>query len=75
VGLASHAASDESFGKTLIDMLARQLRATMAWEDATPGTRAVLVIPLADGEVQPSTSSLNAPPNAPSLGSPMTDDD
>jgi two-component sensor histidine kinase len=52
VGLADHASSDEGFGKTLIDMLARQLRATLMWEDAAPGTRAVLIIPLADGEVQ-----------------------
>ena len=51
IGLENHASSDESFGKTLIDMLVRQLRATMAWEDAAPGTRAVLVIPLADDEV------------------------
>ena len=54
VGLVHHASSDESFGKTLIDMLARQLRATMTWEDAAPGTRAVLAIPLADSEVQAS---------------------
>jgi two-component sensor histidine kinase len=66
VGLANHAASDESLGKTLIDMLARQLKATMAWEDAAPGTRAVLVIPLGNNEVQPAASLLNAPPNAPS---------
>jgi two-component sensor histidine kinase len=52
VGPGRHASSDESFGKTLIDMLARQLKATMAWEDAEPGTRAVLVVPLAEGEIQ-----------------------
>jgi two-component sensor histidine kinase len=63
VGLASHATSDESFGKTLIDMLTRQLKGTMAWEDAAPGTRAVVVIPLANGEVRPG---VNASPDAPS---------
>lgn len=52
IGLANHASSDEGFGKTLIDMLARQLRATLAWEDAGPGTRIVLALPLADEEVK-----------------------
>lgn len=54
VGLANHASSEEAFGKDLIDMLARQLRGAIAWEDATPGTRAVLVIPLTEGEMQRS---------------------
>jgi len=66
VGLPKHAASEESLGKTLIDMLARQLRATITWEDAAPGTRAVLVIPLATGEVQRAPPDVNAPQNAPS---------
>ncbi len=52
VGLARHNSSDEGFGKTLIDMLVRQLRGTMVWEDARPGTRAVVVVPLAEGEVR-----------------------
>ena len=68
VGLAKHAPSDESFGKTLIDMLARQLKATMAWEDAAPGTRAVLVIPLSDAEVRALAPMVNAPPIVPSSG-------
>jgi two-component sensor histidine kinase len=61
IGLANHARSDESFGKTLIDMLARQLKATMAWEDAGPGTRAVLVVPLNGDEVQALPSTVNSP--------------
>jgi two-component sensor histidine kinase len=65
VGLANHAPSVESFGKTLIDMLTRQLKATMTWEDAAPGTRAVLVVPLSDGEVRPLEPALSAPPTAP----------
>jgi two-component sensor histidine kinase len=66
VGLGRHASSDESFGKTLINMLARQLRGAMQWEDAAPGTRAVLVIPLADGEVRASASLAGAQFPAPS---------
>ena len=31
-------------------MLARQLRGDIIWEDAAPGTRAVVVIPLDDGD-------------------------
>ena len=65
VGLANHAPSDESFGKTLIDMLARQLKATMTWEDAAPWKRAVLVIPLSDAEVRalpPSAQSAQSLP-------------
>jgi two-component sensor histidine kinase len=52
VGLAGHASSADGFGKTLIDMLARQLKTAVAWEDAAPGTRAVLLVPLAGSEVQ-----------------------
>jgi two-component sensor histidine kinase len=52
VGPAAHRSAEEGFGKNLIDMLARQLRGTIAWEDAAPGTRAVLVVPLADGDLK-----------------------
>ena len=55
VGLAAHRTAEEGFGKNLIDMLARQLRGTIAWEDAGPGTRAVLVVPLADKDLKAST--------------------
>jgi two-component sensor histidine kinase len=48
-GLAAHGSSEESFGKTLIGMLGRQLRGSIAWEDAAPGTRVVVVIPLDHG--------------------------
>ncbi len=43
VGLAA-AAPGEAFGRTLAEMLARQLKAGLSWEDAGPGTRAVLVL-------------------------------
>jgi two-component sensor histidine kinase len=62
IGPANHGSSDEGFGKTLIDMLARQLRATLSWQDAAPGTRAVLIIPIANGEVQAVNAQQNARP-------------
>jgi two-component sensor histidine kinase len=52
VGLSRHAAAEDGFGKTLIDMLARQLRASVTWEDAAPGTRAIVTVPLAEHEVR-----------------------
>jgi two-component sensor histidine kinase len=66
VGLGSHASSEEGFGKTLVEMLARQLRATLAWEDAAPGTRAVVVLSLTDGEVRALAPAVSAPRSAPS---------
>ena len=54
IGLAAHRPAEEGFGKSLIDMLARQLRGTIVWEDVAPGTRAVLVVPLADGDFKAS---------------------
>jgi PAS domain S-box-containing protein len=51
VGLNGKAPSDESFGTTLAEMLARQVRATLTFENAHPGTRAVVVVPLNAEEV------------------------
>jgi two-component sensor histidine kinase len=62
IGLADHTSSKEAFGKDLIDMLARQLRGAVAWEDAAPGTRAVLVMPLGEGETRPVSAPQSAPP-------------
>lgn len=46
VGMDGGAGTEESFGRTLIDMVVRQLRARIAFEDARPGTRAVVMMPL-----------------------------
>ncbi len=54
VGLGAHRTSEEGFGKTLVSMLARQLRGAVAWEDAAPGTRAILIIPIANVDLRPS---------------------
>lgn len=45
-------APGEAFGMTLVEMLVRQLRARIAWEDAGPGTRAVIVMPLGPEDVE-----------------------
>jgi two-component sensor histidine kinase len=52
VGVAGQAPSPEGFGRTLVDMLVRQLRGTIAWQDTEPGTRAVVVVPLDTEEAQ-----------------------
>ena len=44
IGLAG--AGPDGFGRALIGMLVRQLRGTLTFEDAAPGTRAVVAFPL-----------------------------
>jgi PAS domain S-box-containing protein len=44
--------SRHGFGKTLIEMLIRQLRARIEWEHAEPGTRATILMPLDAEEAQ-----------------------
>jgi PAS domain S-box-containing protein len=51
-GLPDLALLHDGFGKILIDMLVRQLKAQLEWEDARPGTRAVIVMPLDKDEAQ-----------------------
>ena len=52
VGPAAHRAPEEGFGKSLIAMLVRQLQGAIAWEDAAPGTRVVLVIPFVERDAR-----------------------
>jgi two-component sensor histidine kinase len=44
VGLDAAAPSREAFGRSLAEMLARQIGAELRFEDAEPGTRAVVVL-------------------------------
>jgi PAS domain S-box-containing protein len=46
IGINRSAPTGDGFGKTLIDMLARQLKAHIDWSDTRPGTRAVVTMPL-----------------------------
>lgn len=46
VGIDGVSPPDHGFGKTLIDMLARQLKGRITWQDARPGTRAIITMPL-----------------------------
>lgn len=53
-GVGIHGAPQPgAFGRTLVEMLVRQLRGRVAWCDAEPGTRAVVDIPLSPEERHP----------------------
>ena len=52
IGLEADDASGRGFGRTLIDMLVRQLRAQIDWQDAQPGTRVLVTVPLNAEEAQ-----------------------
>jgi two-component sensor histidine kinase len=52
VGMDMRGAPEHGFGKTLIELLGRQLRAHVDWEDAEPGTRVVVTMPLNAEEAQ-----------------------
>jgi PAS domain S-box-containing protein len=46
VGLSGTSLPEGGFGRVLIDVLARQLRARLEWQDAAPGTRVTIRLPL-----------------------------
>ncbi|SFL80758.1 PAS domain S-box-containing protein [Methylobacterium pseudosasicola] len=46
VGLAAAPPNPAGFGRNLVEMVVRQLRGTIAWADAGPGTHVVIDIPL-----------------------------
>jgi PAS domain S-box-containing protein len=52
IGITALAPGTDGFGRTLIEMLARQLKARIAWDDARPGTRALVTMPLDVEEAQ-----------------------
>jgi two-component sensor histidine kinase len=52
VGIDGLMPRGDGFGKTLIDMLVRQLKAQIEWRDARPGTRVVITMPLDAEEAQ-----------------------
>jgi PAS domain S-box-containing protein len=52
IGIETPASGTDGFGRTLIEMLARQLKARIAWDDARPGTRALVTMPLDTEEAQ-----------------------
>ena len=45
VGLSGAGLPEGGFGRVLIDVLARQLRARLEWQDAAPGTRITIILP------------------------------
>jgi PAS domain S-box-containing protein len=52
VGLEAPSRNDGGFGRTLIDMLVRQLKGHLTWRDMKPGTRAEIVMPMDAEEIQ-----------------------
>lgn len=46
VGLAAGASNPPGFGRALVDLLVRQVRGTIAYADAAPGTRVAITIPM-----------------------------
>ena len=52
IGLEADGASGRGFGRTLIELLVRQLRAPIDWQDAQPGTRVLVTVPLNAEEAQ-----------------------
>ncbi|RVU13764.1 sensor histidine kinase [Methylobacterium oryzihabitans] len=46
VGLAAGTPNPDGFGRGLIDMVVRQMRGSIAWDDLAPGTRARIRLPL-----------------------------
>ncbi|WP_336489861.1 PAS domain-containing protein [Methylobacterium nigriterrae] len=46
IGLPAGAGNPAGFGRNLVEMVVRQLRGTIAWQPAAPGTRVEISIPL-----------------------------
>lgn len=46
VGLAGGTPNPAGFGRSLVEMVVRQLRGVIAWSDVAPGTRVEIVVPL-----------------------------
>lgn len=46
IGIAAGTPNPDGFGRTLVDMVVRQLRGTLSWDDTRPGTRAAIALPL-----------------------------
>lgn len=50
VGLPTGATDPAGFGRSLVEMVVRQLRGAIEWRDGGPGTRVEIGIPLADAD-------------------------
>lgn len=53
IGLDAGPPNPDGFGRSLVDMVVRQMRGRLAFEDAGPGTRALVAIPLDAREIGP----------------------
>ncbi|MEH3148111.1 MAG: PAS domain-containing protein [Methylobacterium frigidaeris] len=50
VGLAAGIPNPDGFGRALIEMVVRQMRGAITWDDLSPGTRARILLPLDPSE-------------------------
>ena len=48
--MASAPDNPAGFGRTLVEMVVRQLRGNLEWSDAGPGTRIAITIPLTEAD-------------------------
>ena len=48
IGVEAATPNPSGFGRTLVEMVVRQLRGRLEWSDAGPGTRIAITIPLAE---------------------------
>ena len=46
VGLAGSPPNPAGFGRSLVEMVVRQLRGVVVWSDVSPGTRVEITVPL-----------------------------
>ena len=46
IGIDASVVNRQGFGRSLVEMIARQVSGTVAWSEAGPGTRILLVIPI-----------------------------
>ncbi|MDR7036831.1 PAS domain S-box-containing protein [Methylobacterium sp. BE186] len=49
VGMSATGTNPAGFGRSLAEMVVRQLRGTIRWDDASPGTRVDISVPLESG--------------------------
>jgi two-component sensor histidine kinase len=46
IGLSAGRPNPSGFGRSLVEMVVRQLRGTIAWSETAPGTRVDIRVPL-----------------------------
>ncbi|KQP96700.1 MULTISPECIES: PAS domain-containing protein [unclassified Methylobacterium] len=63
IGMASGTPNPAGFGRSLVEMVVRQLRGVIAWSDVSPGTRVEITVPLDAISLQSVMSDRAAEPD------------